>query len=239
MSKETSGSSEALLARVREQEQKTETLLRQMQEMELKLDVARLRAEKAEQERQTLEMRKEIDRAKVKDELAVHYQAEIEAARKTINRLEEKVQEVTQARLAATPVMGARTAARVEKELLESPDEALTESETAVPNAVMAPIRQSRFSRYLRTAILCHVVLLGVTSIGYIMHAWSRQEPSAGGEGGTNAPPTAAVSSASATLPAKTRSSTSPVPAGAANKVEELPAPGEKPPAGTSVELGL
>lgn len=244
-----------LIKRVREQEQKTEALLRQMEEMELKLDVARLRAEKAEQERQALETRKESDRAKLKDELSVHYQAEMEAARKTINRLEEKVQEATQARLAAAPATGARTAARIEKELLENPDEAMIESETAIPNAVMADIRESRFSRYIRTAILIHVILLGATSVGYIKHLMAKEEVAAEGEGGTNAPPVTVVSPAADAVPAveasappsasapavKTPSAVEPsaTPAAAKANTEALPAPGEKPPSDTSVELGL
>lgn len=238
------------------QEKKLEAMMRQMKDMELRLDVARLRAEKAEQEKQSLAVRKEQDRAKLQDELSAHFKAEIEAARRTIGRLEENVRDATRQRIVKASSIDGRTAAQIEKELLENPDDALTEAETAVPDAVMADIRQSRFSRYVRASLLIHAVLLAVTSVGVITaYFWP---PPEGEEGaGTNtvtavsAPvsaeetaPVAAATNATAPdspAPAVKPDAAAVVPPATVKPIvpetEALPEPGEKPPSDTSVKI--
>lgn len=261
-----------LQPRLGEQEERVEAMTRQMRDMELRLDVARLKTEKVTQEKQELAAQKATDRLRLQEELSVHFQAEIEAARKTITRLEEKVREATQQRLSSGAAAGGRTAAQIEKELLENPDDALTESETAVPDAVMADISKSRFSRYVRTSILIHAVLLGVTSVGMIKAYFVKEAPPVEAGGAvTNAVPASAVSPSAvsgAPIPAavvlpspavpvppvSTPPAASVAPAAALapaggsapsrkgaeeNKIEALPAPGEKPPAASQVELGL
>jgi DNA-directed RNA polymerase subunit RPC12/RpoP len=250
---------EDLQPRLNEQGQKLEALMRQMKDMELRLDVARLKAEKAEAEKQALAAQKEKDRAKIQDELSVHFKAEIEAARRTIVRLEEKVQDATQQRLVKASALDGRTAAQIEKELLENPDDALTESETAVPDAVMADIRESRFGRYVRASLMIHVVILAVTSLGLIK-TYFVKPPEGVDEGGTNTVTTVSSPAASgeaapapveaapaATVPSETApvekpagtAGTAPVKAKPIVPEEALPAPGEKPPSDTSVNLGL
>jgi DNA-directed RNA polymerase subunit RPC12/RpoP len=237
--------------KLREQEQKIEALTRQMRDLELRLDVERLKAEKAEQEKQALAGRKADERLRLQEELSVHFKAEVEAARQTITRLEDKVREATEQRL-ATPAPGARSAAQIEKELLQNPDETMMEAETAVPDAVMAQIRDSRFGRYLRTAIVIHAVLLGVTSIGLIRGYFVKPPPEGADGAGTNtvtavsapaseaAPAAPAAPAAAVAEPGPAASAEKPAdkPA-AAGPLEVLPAAGEKPPTETQVDLGL
>lgn len=246
-----------LTPRLHDQEQKIEQLMRQMREMDLRLDIERLKAEKAMQEKQALASLKATERLHLQEELSVHFKAEMVAAQQTISRLEEKIRTATEQRL-ETPPPGTRTAAQIEKELLENPDETMMESETAVPDAVMAQIRDSPFGRYVRTAVLIHVVLLVVTSIGMI-RGYFVKPPPAEGEGAVTNVVTAvsapvanadaqAASPASATVrpapaaaevkPAAAVEKTAAKPA-AANPLEALPAPGEKPPAESQVDLGL
>ncbi len=244
---------EALAARVRDLEQKLEHQTRDLRTMEQRLDVARLRMERAEQEKQELAARKSDDRGRLEAELSAHFQAELEAARKTIARMEEKVQQATVDRLQRTKETG-RTAVEIEKALLENPDDALTESETLVPDAVLSDIRESRFGRYIRLAIVIHAVVLGLTSIVYIRNRISPPPPpdEAGGAS-TNAVPAVASPVPAGSVP-ETGTSTGtgevsetgtkvsvPAPSAAApaSALEALPEPGEKAPTDTQVDLGL
>jgi hypothetical protein len=253
-----------LQPQLRAQEQKLEVLMRQMRDMELRLEVERLKAEKAEKEKQALAARKADERQHLQEELSVHFKAEMDAARQTINRLEDKVRSATAQRLASPPA-GTRSAAQIEKELLENPDEAMTEAETAVPDAVMAEIRDSRFGRYVRTSILVHAILMAATSVGTIKGYFVTPPPPAEEGAVTNvvtavSSPMAAPETGGASTVAAPASVSAPVkpPASAdtttavkpdagkpepakpapANPGEALPAPGEKP-GDTQVDLGL
>jgi DNA-directed RNA polymerase subunit RPC12/RpoP len=247
---------DSLQPRLREQDAKLEVLTRQMQDMELRLEVARLKTEKAEQEKNALLTQKATDKLRLQEELSTHFQAELEAARKTITGLEGRVREATERRLASPAASGGRTAAQIEKELLENPDDALTEAETAVPDAVMAAITQSRFSRYIRTSIVIHAIIMGLTSVGTIKGYFIKEPvPAEAGDSATNAVPIKAVSPSAvdtaAVKPAAAEPAAAAVPPGGAEpatlppksteekKMEALPAPGEKPPSDTQVNLGL
>jgi hypothetical protein len=243
--------------RLHDQEQKIEQLMRQMKEMDLRLDIERLKAEKAIQDKQALASLKATERLQLQEELSAHFKAEMVAAQQTISRLEEKIRTATEQRL-ETPPPGTRSAAQIEKELLENPDETMMESETAVPDAVMAQIRDSPFGRYVRTSVLIHAVILAVTSIGMI-RGYFVKPPPAEGEGAVtnvvtavsspvaNAEAQAAPAVAASVPPAPAAAEAKPVAAeakpaakpAAVNPLEALPAPGEKPPAESQVDLGL
>ena len=130
----------------------------------------------------------------------------------------------------------------------------MTESETRVSNAVMADIAKSRFGRYLRMAILIHVVVLAVSSVPYIRYRLAeRRAAAAAVAAGAEAPADAAEAAAAAPpapapVPApETRqpdradprtNDAAPAAPAAASALEALPAPGEKP-AATELDLGL
>jgi|GEM_PF-2653105 len=189
-----------------------------LKELEAQLEVARLRAERAEQEKQAALASLSEDRRRLQEEAAAHFRAELEAAKKTISQLHAQIEDEKRRRVES--LKQERTATEIERDLLGSGQYALTESEIAAADALIADIKASGIGRYVRLSVVIHAAVIILTSIFFII-SLVRGRPAAPPAQPASQPPQAAAPS--------------PAPASKPEKpVEEAPKPAPAAPAARS-----
>ncbi len=164
---------------------------------------------------------------------------ELEAARKRILELESR-QELLQKQLRET-----RDALASGSSL---PPSAVSFEDQAEADALLADLRSISFAKTFRGAVLIHVVVLLLTSVGYFWRVWqSRTTEAPAVEAPASQPGTVADSPVRDPAPvqeAPPRRTADPVPeperplSDIERRIQELPAPGEVPD-GPSLELNL
>lgn len=196
-----------------------------LRRLEAELDVATLRAEKAEQEKEAALARLADDRERLREETAAHYRAELEAAKKTISQLQAQIEEEKRRRVES--LKSGRSAAEIERDLLKSGQYALTESEMAAADALIADIKTSGMGRHVRLSVMIHAVVIILTSIFFIVSLVR-------GRSASPAPATAPAASPQQSAPAPAASA----PAKTENKVEHGTEKAPTPVSATKPETG-
>jgi DNA-directed RNA polymerase subunit RPC12/RpoP len=234
--------------RLERKEAEIRALSDRIRDLETQLETTRMRLERAERELAACQARNADELERRRAEWTAQAQAELEAARAVIARLEQELRE-----RAAAPSGGVPSAAAIEQALVTRGGDFDWESEAARADVALSDLRKVSFSRFLRAAIAIHVAILGLTSVGYLFRRVrppeARPEPNPPAAAETNRPAAGAAPSPAALpspvpAPSSAPPVTSPSPASPSaptppKEWETLPAPGETPPPPTDIELKL
>ncbi len=245
-SSSVSGEDRVWKERLDRKEAEIRLLSERIKELETLLETSRLRLERAERELASVQTRHAEDMERQRLEWTAQSRAELEAARAVITRLEQELRE-----RASAPAGENVSAAAIERDLLKRGGEIDWESEAARADVAMSDLRKVSFARFLRAAVAIHLVVLGLTSLGYLYRRIRPKEPEpevptaavATGGSVTQAPPgSAGAETGTVTAPIPATPATSPPPSPVApsstQEWETLPVPGETP-RPTDIELKL
>ena len=238
-------------------------LSERLRKLEMELEVARLKTEQAELARQQILAAKTADRTALEKKAEDHFKTELEAAKKTIAEQDDKLAAEYRRRVEAEALAkNKRGATEIERDLLKTGATVTDDEDTIDPDAIMAEIKYSTLGKDLRTSLLIHTLIMGLTSIGYIVTLIrGPQEPPpppekpavtapAGKKAATTETKQEPAKGKPAPAAVETEKPKAPVAgeAGTAEtkgktviekKIEELPAKGEAAPKDTSVTLNL
>ena len=189
-------------ARLRESEARVRDLTAALRRSEGELEQARRKAEQAEKARQKGGDEGRQDRQQLEREISQRHQADLHAAKKTIDQLQAKLDAVSVAESedAGSSAVGAEGAGDVD--------------------AVISGLKRSRFGRRVRMSVLVHGLVIGLLILAGALFSGSDKGAAKNGKsGGTNAVPAAAQG------PAPERRAQPAVPAAAAEAPRKEPAP--------------
>jgi len=147
--------------RLERKEAEIRTLRERVRELETQLETARLRLERTEGDLASLRSKNADEMERKRAEWTAQSRAELEAARAVIARLEKELRDRTD----VAPAGGA-SAAAIEQSLLKRGEDFDWESEAARADVALSDIQKISFFRFIRAALVLHVLVLGLTSLG-------------------------------------------------------------------------